>query len=44
MDNFMTQVVFWAVVSIISFGILSYLVFTSPEYEEQEDGSLIPKD
>ncbi|NJK97972.1 MAG: hypothetical protein HC905_26425 [Bacteroidales bacterium] len=30
--------------SLISFGVVSYLVFTCPEYEEMEDGTLIRKD
>jgi hypothetical protein len=41
MENILIQVLFWGAVSVISFGIVSYLVFTCPEYEEMEDGTMI---
>lgn len=44
MESILTQVLFWAAISIISFGIVSYLVFTCPEYEEMEDGTMIRKE
>jgi hypothetical protein len=41
MTDLLTQVGFWSVVLMISFGVISYYVLTSPEYEEMEDGSMI---
>jgi hypothetical protein len=38
------EVIFWVAISIISFGIVSYMVLTCPEYEELEDGTMIRKD
>lgn len=44
MNSMMMQVFFWAAISLISFGIISYMVFTCPEYEEMEDGTMIRKE
>lgn len=44
MDAIVMQGLFWVSVSLVSFGIISYLVFTCPEYEEMEDGTMIRKD
>lgn len=44
MDASILQVMFWVGISLISFGVISYLVFTCPEYEEMEDGTLIRKE
>jgi len=39
-----SQILFWLIISLISFGIVSYMVFTCPEYEEMEDGTMIRKE
>ncbi len=44
MGSMMMQVLFWVAISLISFGIISYMVFTCPEYEELEDGTMIRKE
>jgi hypothetical protein len=41
MENIILQILLWLVISLISFGIVSYMVFTCPEFEEREDGSMI---